>query len=52
MKKLEELVGSRNLDMSAWEDGVYGEDAPNPRGDFASRSLYHYIQLNVSVMML
>ena len=38
MKRVGELVASRNLDMSAWEDGVYGDDVPNPRGDFDSRS--------------
>ena len=40
MERVGELVASKNLDMSAWEDGVYGEDVPNPRGDFESRSDY------------
>ena len=38
MKKVADIVASKGLDVAAWEDGVYGNEAPNPRGDFASRS--------------
>ena len=37
VKRVAEIVASKGLDVAAWEDGVYANDAPNPRTDFTSR---------------
>ena len=43
VKRVAEIVASKELDVAAWEDGVYADGKPNPVTEFESK---YVIQLN------